>query len=1419
MFPVSPQDVDNDLHDQAARGLGAGQADDRIASPEDDADEEIEEAVAAKRPHDPQSPSKAEWLSHQATHLPFRSWCPECVAGRSDNPGHRKRAAEERTVPEISIDYAFIRREAETDTATILVVKDRASRAVQATVLRMKGASLEEAGEKATEAVANFGHTAGKLMVKCDNENAMLDLRAEVIRRLPVGVLAVNSPVGESQSNGVVENGVKVYKGLLRVHLASLEKKLKGAKIPSSHPILTWMVEYVGDVLTKYLRGNDGKTGYQRLYGKSSNEEEYEFGERVMFRPKPRKDMNVILDGRWLPGVWLGRNWGSITHRIAVDSNLVVESRAVRRVPLEERWSIDNVQHLLSTTWNWTPPEDGVSDYAVIEAPGPVEVVDRTRAYNPRAVYLRPDDFAKHGYTSNCRRCKLMREGRSVKGTLHVPKCRERLEARLREDGDTRVDIAKTRVDGHIADRMRQQIAAEEEEAAATPVARHTGPEAATRVYPRSNGFCTPALKRQRKSPAELEAQAVRFAQAAAEIPADDDGPPPLTAEEDDDSDDDNGADPVELEEDSDDDDAMLNNLMTGSARIRAMPKTLATEFTQLYELFLLHGVSPCLAQHKVTELFSPPRVNLQLRSMPHLGLDCGTTFDLERDAQGVQWNFLRADDRARCRKQIAEEKPFVVIGSPPCTMFSSLQIFNGKFMASTDGKRRLAEAHVLLNFAIDIYFMQLSGGRHFLHEHPAGARSWTTEKMAELMGDPRVGSTTTHMCQFGMTTTGKDGSVKPVRKATKFASSSPLILDEISRRCDGSHDHQRLVDGRARCAQVYPPALCAAMLRGIDRQRIREGTTLPENLAAKLDNGCAIYALHGTRDERIDLADDAQEEELQHESDALAAHREAAWNWSQSRPSGTIVRDNLTGEVLPSALVAEARAEEIQFMEQWEVWEEVSTEECLAKTGKRPIGGRWVDINKGDPSNPLIRCRYVAQEVAHFKDDDFFAAMPPLEALRMLISEAATNRKPGQQGKKLLVIDARKAHLHATAVRELFVELPPEIRKPGRCGRLKRCLYGTRDAPALWEAYLASELVKHGFVRGAASSCVFRHALRDLQCVVHGDDFTFCGCEADLQWATQQMETSFMIKIVGRLGPDAHDLQEIRILNRILRWTATGITYEADPRHAELLARDLDSSGPSVTTAGVKIAKEEEKEKPLVGMAIRQFRSGAARANYLAQDRADVSFAAKELCRQMSEPTETAWAALLRIVRYLRNEPRMIYRYKWQKDSALSVYVDTDFAGCTKTRKSTSGGCAFRGTHMVKHWSSTQRVVTLSSAEAELTGIVKGSTEGLGLRSLAEDFGWTAQLKVFTDSSAAMGICKRTGIGKVRHLATGQLWIQDRIRTKDIELYKVAGNDNPADMLTKHLARETLDKHLHFAGMERHAGRAETAPAINNLG
>ena len=123
---------------------------------------------------------------------------------------------------------------------------------------------------------------------------------------------------------------------------------------------------------------------------------------------------------------------------------------------------------------------------------------------------------------------------------------------------------------------------------------------------------------------------------------------------------------------------------------------------------------------------------------------------------------------------------------------------------------------------------------------------------------------------------------------------------------------------------------------------------------------------------------------------------------------------------------------------------------------------------------------------------------------------------------------------------------------------------------------------------------------------------------------------------------------------------------------------------------------------------------------------------------------------------------------------------------------------CTFRQ-HLIKHWAPTQKVVTLSPGEAELYGVVKGATEALGLRSLAQDMGVNEKVDIclYADSSAGMGICQWTGIGKVRHLATGQLWIQEKIRHKEISLYKVLGTDNPADLLTKHVPRDSVDRYI----------------------
>ena len=131
----------------------------------------------------------------------------------------------------------------------------------------------------------------------------------------------------------------------------------------------------------------------------------------------------------------------------------------------------------------------------------------------------------------------------------------------------------------------------------------------------------------------------------------------------------------------------------------------------------------------------------------------------------------------------------------------------------------------------------------------------------------------------------------------------------------------------------------------------------------------------------------------------------------------------------------------------------------------------------------------------------------------------------------------------------------------------------------------------------------------------------------------------------------------------------------------------------------------------------------------------------------------------------------------------------------------------------MIKTYSRQQKVIALSSAEAELYAMVAASAESLAIIAYAEDLGTRMGGEVYVDSSAALGISQRCGIGKVRHLRTQGLWVQEARLTGRLAYRKVLGAKNPADVLTKHAPAELLQKHLETLCVEVRGGRAETAP------
>ena len=140
-------------------------------------------------------------------------------------------------------------------------------------------------------------------------------------------------------------------------------------------------------------------------------------------------------------------------------------------------------------------------------------------------------------------------------------------------------------------------------------------------------------------------------------------------------------------------------------------------------------------------------------------------------------------------------------------------------------------------------------------------------------------------------------------------------------------------------------------------------------------------------------------------------------------------------------------------------------------------------------------------------------------------------------------------------------------------------------------------------------------------------------------------------------------------------------------------------------------------------------------------------------------------------------------------------------------------------GGHFIKGWSRTQNHITLSSAQAELIAPVKCSAELLGKRSMLRDFGVEREGVVYVDSSAALAIARRNGAGKMRHINVNSLRIQERQNEKDLELGKVLGTANPADLMTKHLARQSLDKCMLQLNQHRTVGRAKAGLDIQGKG
>ena len=192
------------------------------------------ELTAVRPKSSPQGPSLSEREAHEVTHSPYRNWCRACVAGYGRSDGHATVSHPDGELPVIALDYCYLNEQESDDRASpILVVKDTYHKWPDSEIVPSKGPQHPYSVAAFVDILVNHGHS--KYILKSDNEPAILELKrvAAAECRMNHGhtIIFEESPVGEHQANGFIEEGVRSIKAkrrtLVRLRRASRHEDLQ----------------------------------------------------------------------------------------------------------------------------------------------------------------------------------------------------------------------------------------------------------------------------------------------------------------------------------------------------------------------------------------------------------------------------------------------------------------------------------------------------------------------------------------------------------------------------------------------------------------------------------------------------------------------------------------------------------------------------------------------------------------------------------------------------------------------------------------------------------------------------------------------------------------------------------------------------------------------------------------------------------------------------------------------------------------------------------------------------------------------------------------------------------------------------------------------------------------------------------------
>jgi hypothetical protein len=471
---------------------------------------------------------------------------------------------------------------------------------------------------------------------------------------------------------------------------------------------------------------------------------------------------------------------------------------------------------------------------------------------------------------------------------------------------------------------------------------------------------------------------------------------------------------------------------------------------------------------------------------------------------------------------------------------------------------------------------------------------------------------------------------------------------------------------------------------------------------------------------------------------------------------------------------------------------------------GKRAIGCRWVFKTKRNALGEIERfkSRLCAKGFTMRPGIDFLATFAPVSGvttLRIVIVIATA------LDWEMLQLDVTTAFLYGHLDEEVYMRQPEGYVVAGqedKVWRLRKALYGTKQAPRCWNQRINAFMLEHGFYKSQRDPCLYIkwQGKGPMLVVLYVDDMLVAGPDAEMIRAfKKQLMDEFKIK----------DLGEPKVLLG-LHITRDRARRQLDITLESYLREVVDLAGMwkarpqgNPLPPGTKLL-EEAVGAEAEAVDVTRYRQLLGKLSYAAQKaRPDLSVVVGLLAKFQSKPLVKHWDALLHAVCYVRETLShglhfdLAHVHSNPSALTLSMFADADYAN-SPDRKAISGIVLQLGGATISWSSKRQSIVTTSTLEAELVAAARACKEVVWARGLLQEVGLQQHgaTPMWEDNQGCIAVCQDASTSTLtRHLEVQYFFTREKIRTGAVDMRYIPTQEQLADLLTKPLERTVLRK------------------------